>query len=147
MRLVKKSTGSTFYLHLDLARVELDSKAPYLPVCVITLVLNVCCGCVFQIRNHILHLAYHLGSSVQQSLSLSQVVASNGQWHTVHMERSGKRVKLYMDSGEGPYYTETKGMTSGYRTLRIAPENVFGGALVSGNVIQNPDVTDYESCK
>jgi hypothetical protein len=79
------------------------------------------------VNNYRLEFQYNLGNLGDKELTLHFVNASNGEWHTVYMERYGKAVTLKMDVGEGRFYNHTSGDTHGHQITRLEG-TVLGGA-------------------
>lgn len=78
-----------------------------------------------KVAGGLLQATYNLGDS-PITVSLSNVPASDGQWHQVRLERAGKELMLKMDSGEGRYYADSKG--HGNLDLSIRQDEIHSGA-------------------
>ena len=85
-------------------------------------------------------------------VSLSNVPASDGQWHQVMLERHGKELMLKMDSGEGRYYTESLGPKNGNLELNLRQDQIYSGANLIYHGQGQPSIDmsneqDFTSCK
>ncbi|XP_060579771.1 LOW QUALITY PROTEIN: neural-cadherin-like [Ruditapes philippinarum] len=89
---------------------------------------------------------YNLGgANGESSLMLAKAPASNGQWHTVYMNRIGKWFELKMDSGEGRYRNETWGPFNGRELISIRMYQIVTGAHVVFTKNPIPDGLDLNN--
>ena len=86
---------------------------------------------------------FNLGSGERQ-VSLSHVNASDGQWHTIRVERTGQWVVLTVDSGEGRFYNETNGNSLDHRHIRLSQMSMFAGGDVRFPSSNSPPLVDYD---
>ena len=71
---------------------------------------------------------FNLGSG-EVELRLTYVNISDGQWHTVYVDRHGQWVTLKLDTGEGRWFNETLGIPSGHLHIKLDKR----GLLTGGN--------------
>ena len=76
-----------------------------------------------------LRLRYNVGSG-EQSLQLSFVNVSDGQWHTAAVDRVGQWVTLTLDSAEGREVNETLGRVKGHVELCVSQRGLIAGGDV-----------------
>ena len=106
---------------------------------------------LFQIIESRLQVAYNLGED-NYFVPLSNVQASDGQWHKVVMERFGKEFIVKLDSGEGRYYAETAGPIGGAVDFIASQDQVHAGGSVVYDGASQPSYSgaqedDFQSCK
>ena len=82
-----------------------------------------------------LRLRYNVGSG-EQSLLLSFVNASDGQWHTAAVDRVGQWVSLTLDTAEGREVNQSLGQVQGHNEvqghaeLRVSQRGLLAGGDV-----------------
>lgn len=97
---------------------------------------------------NIVRFRFNLGSG-EVDLRLSQVNVSDGQWHTVYIDRHGQWVTLKLDTGEGRWFNETLGMPSGHLYMKLSQHGLLAGgdarfpSSISPPLIDN-DLRDSE---
>ena len=104
-----------------------------------------------QIDGSRLQATYNLGDG-PITVSLSQVPASDGQWHQVRLERYGKELMLKMDSGEGLYYTESLGPEIGKLDFYLKNDEIYSGVNLLYDdqgipAINRANEQDFVNCK
>ena len=97
----------------------------------------------YQIVEEKIRFRYNLGGG-QEIVELSHVNISDGQWHTVYVERIGQWVVLKLDSGEGRYFNETFGVHSGHLHVRVSQRSLFAGGDVRFPSSDSPPLVDYD---
>ena len=75
---------------------------------------------------------------------LSHVNVSDGQWHTVSVERMGKAATLKLDGGEGRFYNVSLGSNGGHLQIRVAKRQFYAGGDVKFPSSQAPAIVDYD---
>ena len=99
-----------------------------------------------QIVDNVLELSYDLGGGVQ-TLRMDGVQTSDGQWHTVHIQRGGKLVVLTMDNAEGPRYITSAGNMDVFEEMVLSDTVYAGGHLKYNNGIPELMGQDFNSCE
>ncbi|XP_064640913.1 neural-cadherin-like isoform X2 [Lineus longissimus] len=90
-----------------------------------------------RIRDYKLVFQYNFGIN-NRELSLPFVKASDGEWHSAHVQRFGRIVTLKMDIGEGKFYASTPGIPTDHQ-LTLLEGTVLGGAdEYKDSCIQDP---------
>lgn len=84
---------------------------------------------LLELRDHRIRFRYNLGSG-EQYLTLSHVNVSDGEWHTVYIDRVGHWLTMRLDGGEGRNFNETVGQDAEHRTIRISQRSMIAGGDV-----------------
>jgi len=96
-----------------------------------------------QIVDQRIRFRYNLGTGEQQ-LMLSYVNVSDGQWHTVRVNRIGQWAVMKLDSGEGRFFNETFGVPGGHVQIRVSQRSMFAGGNVRFPSIQSEPLVDMD---
>lgn len=90
------------------------------------------CFLFFQIRNKTLRFRFNLNQHryAEQELWLPHVIVSDGQWHTVNVQRYGSTASISLDGGGGRRYSELLDYNGLYQEITIATRNVIAGGDV-----------------
>ena len=100
--------------------------------------------------DNIVQILYNFGDG-NRNLQLSDVSASDGQWHTIYVERRGRHMVLKMDGGEGNKYVETYGTSDTlHQELTVKGDQIYAGAEVSYEHSPNIDQQnpkDFAQCE
>lgn len=75
---------------------------------------------------------------------LSYVNVSDGQWHTVRVDRIGQWAVMKLDSGEGRFFNETFGVRNGHIQIRVSQRSMFAGGNVRFPSIQSEPLVDMD---
>jgi len=88
-----------------------------------------------QVVDYRLRLRYNLGSA-EQTLQLSFVNVSDGQWHTAAVDRVGQWVSLTLDTAEGREVNQSLGQVQGHSEVqgRVELRVSQRGLLAGGDV-------------
>lgn len=100
---------------------------------------------MLRINEQRLEFYYNLGVEIQE-LSLSHVNVSDGQWHTVTIQRVLRTVILKMDIGEGRLFNYTTGGVRSHKVLQLS-KRATGGAKVEYRGTQPHTTMDYGDSK
>lgn len=60
-------------------------------------------------------------------MTLTNFNASDGEWHSVFVNRVGQWVVLRVDSGEGRYFNESSSLVGGHVEMHIAQRGLLAG--------------------
>ncbi|XP_015922304.1 neural-cadherin-like isoform X1 [Parasteatoda tepidariorum] len=87
---------------------------------------------VLEIRNRTLRFRFNLNhyKSQEQELWLPDVSVSDGQWHSVKVQRFGSTASISLDGGGGRRYSELLGYQGFHQELVIEKQNVIAGGDV-----------------
>ena len=77
-------------------------------------------------------------------MALNQVNVSDGQWHTIFVERIGKMAVLKLDSGEGRYYNMSRGSLTAHLQILVARRQFYAGGDVKFPSSRDPAIVDYD---
>ncbi|GFY53891.1 neural-cadherin [Trichonephila inaurata madagascariensis] len=100
---------------------------------------------ILEIRNRTLRFRFNLNHfrSNEQELWLPYVSVSDGQWHTVKVQRYGSTATIALDGGGGRRYNELLDHKDLHQELVIDTKNVIAGGDVQ-SVAPNVNVVDND---
>ncbi len=75
---------------------------------------------------------------------LAHVNVTEGQWHTVRVQRVGKSAIMRLDGGEGRYYNRTEGTLNGHMHIKVARRQFYAGGDVKFPAHNVPAIVDYD---
>ncbi|CAG2162865.1 unnamed protein product, partial [Oppiella nova] len=89
--------------------------------------------CVLEIKDKRIRFKYNLNnlrSSDERELWLPYVFVSDGQWHTVHVQRFGSTASISLDGGGGRRFNEIIDYEGYHQLLPVEKQNVIAGGDV-----------------
>lgn len=81
-----------------------------------------------KVRNTILEFVYDLGAD-EETLRLPYLNVSDGIWHAVTIRRQGNQLFLFVDGGDGRYYSESV-PADRHRLISLDDQFIFAGSDV-----------------
>ena len=75
---------------------------------------------------------------------LHYVNVTDGQWHTVYVQRIGKAAVMKLDGGEGRHYNRTEGTLGGHLHIKVARRSFYAGGDVKFPAHNVPAIVDYD---